>query len=120
MRLYTKTRQRTYRQRLIKHPHQFSCEEPEDSHFPVRGNGGHFLAVGGECKAGGVRLVLCKFIQVCVCFVLPIHVFGEFEFIAEAGPVFYHSRFVRRNDDLEFGVQADLGQRGGVHLVEDV
>ena len=61
-----------------------------------------------------------KFIQVRVCFVLPVNVSGELELVREAGPVFQHSRFVGRDDDSESGVQADLGERRGVHLVEDV
>lgn len=64
--------------------------------------------------------MFCKFIQVCVCFVFPIHVFGEPEFIWESSPVFQHSGFVSRDDDSESGIQADLGERRGVHVVEDV
>lgn len=64
--------------------------------------------------------MFCKFIQVCVRFILPVHVLGELEFGWEAGPVFQHSRSVGRDNDSEFGIQADLGQRRGVQLVEDV
>lgn len=49
-----------------------------------------------------------------------MHILGEPEFAWEAGPVFQHSRFVGRDDDSELGIQANLGQRRGVHLVEDV
>lgn len=64
--------------------------------------------------------MFCKFIQVCVCFVFPMHVLGELEFTREAGPVLQHSRFVGRDDDSKLGVEADLGQRGGVHLFKNV
>lgn len=64
--------------------------------------------------------MLGEFVQVRVRFVRPAHVFGEFELVGEARPVFQHSRFVGRHDDSEFGVQADLGERRGVQLVEEV
>lgn len=109
-----------YRQRLVEHSHKFSREEAEDSHFPVGGDRGHFFPVRGEGEAGGIGLVFRKFIQVCVRFVFPLHVLGELEFSWQAGPVFQHSRPVGGDNDAKLGVEADLGEGRGVHLVEDV
>lgn len=64
--------------------------------------------------------MFCKLIQVRICFVFPVHILGELEFTWKAGPVFQHSCFVGRDNDSKLGIQANLGQRGGVHLVEDV
>lgn len=64
--------------------------------------------------------MFCKFIQVCVRFVFPMHILGKFKFAWEASPVFQHSCFVSRNNDSKLGIKAHLGQRGGVHLVKYV
>lgn len=109
-----------YRQRLIEHSHELSCQEAEDSHFPVGSNGGHFSPVWGKGKAGGVGFVLRKFIQVCVRFIFPLYVLGELEVGWEAGPVFQHPRSVSRDNDSKLGIQANLGQRRRVHLVKDM
>lgn len=61
-----------------------------------------------------------ELVQIRVSLVFPLHVFGELEFRAEAGPVLQHSRFVGGHDHSKFGIQADLGQRRGVHLLKDV
>lgn len=64
--------------------------------------------------------MFCKFIQVSVRFVFPIHMFGELEFIWKACPVLQHSRFVSRYNDSKLGIQADLGKWCGVHFVKDM
>ncbi|PWA26713.1 hypothetical protein CCH79_00001188, partial [Gambusia affinis] len=110
----------THRQRFVKHSHQLPRQEAEDPDFPVGRDGGHLLPVGGEGQADGIGFVLGEFVQVRVRFVRPAHVFGEFELVGEARPVFQHSRFVGRHDDSESGVQADLGERRGVQPVEEV
>ena len=111
---------RTYSQRLIKHSHQLPGQESENPHFAVRGDGGHFLAVGGEGQAGGIGFAFGEFIQVSVSLKFPGHSSGELELIGKASPVLQHACFVSGDDDPETRVQTDLGEGGGVHLVKRV